>query len=44
MYDKEGKFLKKVVAPVPAGQPKKADSVPVKKEEPRIVNTTRNEF
>jgi DNA replication protein DnaD len=31
LFDKEGKFVKKVVAPAPAEQPKKPDSVPIKK-------------
>jgi hypothetical protein len=41
LFDKEGKFVKKVVASVPAGQPNKADSVPVKKEEPVKADTTK---
>ena len=35
LFDKDGKFVAKVVAPAPAVQPKKADTVPAKKGEPK---------
>ena len=41
LFDKEGKFVKKVVAPAPAEPAKKADSVPAKKEEPKKADTTK---
>ncbi|MEI7983437.1 MAG: hypothetical protein WCI71_17435 [Bacteroidota bacterium] len=43
LFDKEGRFIKKVVAtaPLPAVVPKKADSVPAKKEEPKPADTAK---
>jgi hypothetical protein len=41
LFDKEGKFVKQVVAAIPAEQPKKTDSVSVKKEEPKKADTTK---
>lgn len=41
LFDKEGEFVKKVTAPVPAAPPKKADSVPAKKEDPKKADTTK---
>lgn len=41
IFDKEGKFVKKVASPVPVAQPKKTDSVPVKKEEPKKGDTAK---
>jgi hypothetical protein len=41
LFDKEGTFEMKVVAPVPAEQPKKADSVPPKSGETKKADTTK---
>jgi len=41
LFDKDGKFQMKVVAAAPAAQPKKADTVPAKKEEPKKADTTK---
>ena len=41
VFDKDGKFEMKVAATKPTQQPKKADSVPVKKEEPKKADTTK---
>ncbi len=41
VFDKEGKFVKKLTPPVPAAQPKKADSVPVKNDDPKKADTAK---
>jgi hypothetical protein len=40
IFDKEGKFVMKAVAPIPS-ETKKTDSVPTKKEEPQKADTTK---
>jgi hypothetical protein len=41
IFDKDGKFVKKVAPTVPAEQPRKADTAAAKKEEPKKVDTTK---
>ena len=41
LFDKEGKFVKKVTAPVPVAAPKEVDSVPAKKDDPKKADTTK---
>lgn len=41
LFDKEGKFVKKVTAPVAVAPPKKADSIPAKKDDPKKADTTK---
>lgn len=41
VFDKEGKFEKKVAAPAPTVQPKKADSIPPKAGETKKADTTK---
>jgi len=41
LFNKDGKFIMKLVAPKPAETTKKADSVPAKKEEPKKADTTK---
>ena len=41
LFDKEGKFIMKMQPVKTIEQPKKADSVPVKKEEPKAADTSK---
>jgi len=41
LFDKDGKFEMKVAAAAPAVAPRKADSVPAKKEEPKKAETAK---
>lgn len=41
LFDKEGKFIKKIAPVSPAAQPAKSDTVPVKKEESKKADTIK---
>jgi hypothetical protein len=41
LFDKDGKFVMETPSPLPAGQTRKNDSIPAKKEEPITADTTK---